>query len=108
MVAQGRANNADHRATLDLSGLTNFNASLGQLLVGSSVATTSIGDRPMGTLLLADTNQITISAGTAKPGILVGGTGAANIRGTQFINLGRANTINADAITAPSQRVRSS
>src|SRR5205085_68280 len=65
-----------------------------------AIATTSIGDRPMGTLLLADANSITIAAGTAKPGILVGGTGSANTRGTQFINLGRANTINADAITA--------
>lgn len=99
-VVQTRANNADHRATLDLSGLTNFTASVGQILVGSSDATATIGDRPMGTLLLADTNLILIPAGTARPGILVGGTGTANIRGTQYIYLGRVNTINADAITA--------
>src|SRR4051812_23673280 len=101
-AVQYGANN-DHRATLDLSGLTNFSASVGQLLVGSIQGTTTAPavERGMGSVLFAENNFIQTAAGSTKPGILVAGYSgnSANIRGTQQLFLGRHNTIASDAIS---------
>jgi fibronectin-binding autotransporter adhesin len=99
-AVQYGANN-DHRATLDLSGLTNFSASLGQVLIGAIQGVSGQTDRPMGGVLLAETNFIQTAAGSTKPGILVAGYpgNSANVRGTQQLFFGRHNVISADAIS---------
>ncbi|HWH69249.1 MAG TPA: hypothetical protein VNT26_07675, partial [Candidatus Sulfotelmatobacter sp.] len=99
-VVQGGAN-ADHYATLDLSGLTNFSASLGQILVGCITNTGVQGLRPMGILRLAETNFIQTAAGINQPGIMVASypTSDTNLRGTQQLFLGRHNILNVDAIS---------
>src|SRR3954462_8104042 len=62
-AVQYGANN-DHRATLDLSGLTNFSASVGQLLIGALQGVSGQTDRPMGGVVLADSNFIQTAAGS--------------------------------------------
>lgn len=93
--------NVDHRATLDLSGLTNFSANLDQMLVGAMTFVTTGINRPMGAVLLADTNYIQTAAGTTKPGIMVAAYPGSdtNVRGTQQLFLGWHNIINADVIS---------
>lgn len=92
--------NVDHRATLDMSGLTNFAASLDQLLVGAMTFVSGI-NRPMGAMLLADTNYIETAAGTTKPGIMVAAYPGSdtNVRGTQQLFLGWHNIINSDVVS---------
>ncbi len=99
-ASQGGDNN-DHFATLDLSGLTNFSASVGQILVGCIPDISILGTRPMGIIRLADTNFIQTTAGVSKPGILIASypTGDTNIRGTEQLFLGRHNIISSDAIS---------
>jgi autotransporter-associated beta strand protein len=91
---------ADHYATLDLSGLTNFSASLDQLLVGAFTFATGL-NRPMGIMRLADANYLQTSVGTTKPGILVASYPGSdtNVRGTQQLFLGGNNIINSDVIS---------
>ena len=98
-AAQGGDGN-DHIATLDLSGLTNFAASVSNIYVGCIPNVSIYGLRPMGIMRLADTNYIQTSAGTNSPGIMVGSypTGDTNLRGTNQLVLGRYNVINADTI----------
>ena len=93
--------NADHYATLDLSGLTNFASTVDQVLVGAFTFVASGPNRPMGLMRLAETNYLQTSAGTAKPGIMVGAYPGSdtNVRGTQQLFLGRHNAINADVIS---------
>ena len=97
-VMQFGANN-DHLATLDLSGLSNFVADVGQVLI--STTTTANEQYMMGTLTLAQTNFVRVAPGTTKPGILVGSMNNASTgkRGTQQILLGPDNTIEADTIS---------
>jgi fibronectin-binding autotransporter adhesin len=98
-VVQGGANN-DHRATLDLSGLTNFSAEVDQVLVGALDSGGGVL-RPMGGMLLAETNVIRTAAGTTKPGIIIAAYPGSdtNVRGTQQLFLGQHNVINADVIS---------
>jgi len=86
---------ASLRSTLNLSGLDNFNSTIGRLLVGSE----STFARPAGTLFLARTNVIT--AGGSSPAIAVGGNGGGshNSGNASFLYLGQMNTINASSIT---------
>jgi hypothetical protein len=99
-IVQPGANN-DHAATLDLSGLTNFSANVDQLLVGAMTFVTSGINRPMGVMLMAETNYLQTSVGTTKPGILVAAYPGSdtNVRGTQQLFLGRHNIFNADVIS---------
>jgi autotransporter-associated beta strand protein len=93
--------NADHYATLDLSGLTNFAGTVDQVLVGAFTFVTGGPNRPMGIMRLAETNYLQTSAGTAKPGIMVGAYPGSdtNVRGTQQLFLGQHNVINSDVIS---------
>ena len=91
--------NTDHRATLDLSGLSNFVADVGQVLISTTI--TAGEQYIMGTLTLAETNFVRVAPDTTKPGILVGSMNNASTgkRGTQQILLGPDNTIQADTIS---------
>jgi hypothetical protein len=99
-VSQG-GDNFDHYATLDLSGLTNFSASVSQIYVGCIAVVADSGLRPMGILRLADTNYIQTAAGVNQPGIMVAcyPTSDTNLRGTEQLFFGRYNVINSDAIS---------
>lgn len=98
-VVQG-GSDADHFAVLDLGGLTNFIADVDQIVVAGITDTTG-GTRPMGRIVLAETNYLHTAAGTTKPGIIVAAheTGDTNRRGTQDMQLGRHNVMHSDAIT---------
>ena len=91
IVRQGSANNGSQRATLDLSGLGNFNATANQILVGFA----SPVIRATGTLHLARTNNIVM---TGSPGICVGDN-PGNGGGQNFFYLGQSNSIFVDSIT---------
>lgn len=91
IVRQGSANNSSQRATLDLSGLGNFNATLNQILVAAAGPV----NRATGTLYLGQTNIITA---TGSPGIIVGDNGS-NAGGPNYFYLGQVNSIFADSIT---------
>lgn len=87
-----------HRATLDLSGLDNFNATVGRVLV----AVEANIRRPAGTLLLAKTNTI-FALGTQGspldhtplPGITLGDGG--NNGGNAIVQMGQTNAFFTDS-----------
>lgn len=96
IIRQGAAAGGAQRATLDLSGLDQFTASLNQISVG--VAGPVV--RATGTLLLANTNFITASGSI---GILAGDNNS-NGGGQDYLYLGRNNYIFADNITIGRQK----
>src|SRR5438270_724109 len=77
------------RATLDLSGLDNLNATVSQLRIGASGSFS----RPAGVLYLAKTNMITASGNA--PAIQLGGDGNSpgNAGNASVMFLGLTNTI---------------
>jgi autotransporter-associated beta strand protein len=83
-----------NRATLDLSGLNTFNATVGSLWI--AVRPDNVSTTPSGWVLLAQTNMITTSANPAAPGILLGST--TNGTATAVLNLGGTNSFNTDAL----------
>jgi autotransporter-associated beta strand protein len=85
-----------NRATLDMSGLNTFNATVGNLWVGVT-ADLNHSTAPNGWTFLAQTNTITTSANTAAPGILLGAV-ATNGTGVAVMNLGSTNTFSTDAL----------
>lgn len=93
VVRQGTASSGgSQRATLEMSGLENFNATVGRVLVGV-VGTVP---RATGTLYLARTNTIITSG--AYPQINVGDNNG-NSGGQDFLFLGQNNSILANSIT---------
>jgi hypothetical protein len=107
-------------ATLDLSGLTNFDATVGRLMVGVQGIGAAPGqvnlfndNRATGYLYLAATNNITLTQpgivqSNGNPGAFAAAAGPAlvladtygNFSDFQcFLYLGQENTINADTIT---------
>jgi autotransporter-associated beta strand protein len=95
-----------NRATLDLSGLPSFSASVSNLWVAAT-ADAVIGSNPgpTGWFLGAATNTITTSANTAAPGILLGSATNGNGSAVMAVmNLGGVNTFNTDALVVGGQR----
>lgn len=91
-VGQGAGTgNTTRRATLDMSGLEEFSATLNQVVIGRQV-NTAAANRPQGTLRLARTNTLTLSA---NPGILLGSIVQNNgtTADAQILELGVSNTI---------------
>jgi autotransporter-associated beta strand protein len=85
-----------NRATLDLSGLTTFNTTVGSLWVGVKADNPTGTTAPTGYLLLGQTNTIITSANPAAPGVFLGS--ATNSSGLAVMNLGSVNTFNTDAL----------
>ena len=83
------------RATLDLSGLGELDATMSQISVGIAGV-----NRPAGILYLARTNNITLSG---SPGIFAADSGS-NGGQPSFIYLGINNQIFADSMTIGSQK----
>jgi autotransporter-associated beta strand protein len=96
VIRQGSATSSSQRATLDLSGLSNFSADLDQILVGV------IGpvNRATGTLFLGRTNTVFTSG---SPGICAADNNSNN-GGQNFIYLGQTNAIFTDSITIARQK----
>lgn len=95
-VGQGAASaDTARRATLDMSGLETFSATLSQVVIGRQINTTS-PNRPQGTLRLAHTNTLDLSG---NPGILLGSIvqNNGNTANAQVLELGLANTIRSDS-----------
>jgi len=97
IVRQGSANNSSQRATLDMSGLGSFTATLNRLLVGVAGPV----NRPVGTLILARTNAITVFG--SAPAIEAADSGS-NGGSASFIQLGLENDIFADTVTIGRQK----
>jgi autotransporter-associated beta strand protein len=97
IVRQGTTNSSgSQRATLDMSGLGTFAATLNQILVGCA----GPQNRQTGTLYFGRTNTVTL---TGTPGILAGDN-HSNGGGQNFIYLGIDNAIFADSITIARQK----
>jgi autotransporter-associated beta strand protein len=97
--------------TLNLSNLTNFNANVSNLWVGVTTHTNLSALRsPLGTLMLARTNNITTAANPAVPGILLGrGETGDNVnyfggQGWGRIQLGVVNTFQTDGLVVGGAR----
>jgi autotransporter-associated beta strand protein len=87
-VRQGAASGGNHRAILDMSGLSTFNVNASQIQVAADGSGSGyIGD-PTGTLLLAQTNLIVCSA---SPGIFLGQSQGSAGEGVLY--LGQTNAI---------------
>jgi autotransporter-associated beta strand protein len=95
VVQQGSVNNGSHLATLDLSGLANFNLTAGRLVVGGANPGTAASNWLSGTLYLAGTNTIRVNG--AAPAVDVGD--AINNGATNYLYLGQTNAIFADSVT---------
>ncbi len=93
-VAQGNGTASTHMATLDMTGLGTFNASVGRLYVG--VAVNGIL-RPSGTLLLAQTNNITLTGSSPQVEVQ---QAAVNANGgtVSVLSFGQVNFLNADTM----------
>jgi fibronectin-binding autotransporter adhesin len=108
-VGLGNANSGTESATLDLSGLGTFNASVSRFLVGvgSGAQGLSLG-RVAGTVYLAQTNVITagiILTNTSESSDTLANTMAFNVGeddgnagGASALYLGQTNAIFADAV----------
>ena len=103
IVQQGSANNGIHMATLDMSGLANFNLTVGRLLVGGNGGAPGSSNWPSGRLYLAGTNSIRVNG--AAPAIDVGDCFMNT--GTNYIYMGRTNVIYADSMTVGRQKCTS-
>lgn len=98
-VRQPSATSGSHRVTLDLSGLDNFSATVGRVLI----AVQGSINRPAGTLLLAKTNTIVASGTqgspldhTPLPGITLGDGG--NNGGNAIVQMGLTNAFFTDSM----------
>src|SRR5665213_1861419 len=99
-VRQGGPSSAGSgQATLDMSGLDTFTATISRVDV-ASVA--SGANRSTGVLLLAKTNTITASG--ASPAISLGLSGSNNGSGTTRLALGQTNAIFADSFSIARQK----
>jgi autotransporter-associated beta strand protein len=96
IVRQGSATNGSQRATLDLSGLGTFTATINQVLVGF------VGpvNRATGTLYLGKTNNISVNG---SPGIGLADNNS-NSGGQNLLYLGLVNSIFADSIIIGRQK----
>ena len=101
-IEQDDGTSGSHWATLDLSRLATFSASVSNVLLGANLTMT----RPNGTLILAQTNTLTTGAwGTTTPGILLGcGGWASTDGGAGNLTLGQVNTLNVDWLAVGGHR----
>ncbi|HWC60931.1 MAG TPA: autotransporter-associated beta strand repeat-containing protein [Verrucomicrobiae bacterium] len=104
VVRQGNGTAGSHMATLDMSGLDNFNASIGRLLIGQAgtVPPDNVA-RPSGTLILAKTNTIILS-GTAPQVMVQDSTQNANGGTASVLSLGQVNFLYADQLRLGGQK----
>jgi hypothetical protein len=106
-VGLGSVSGATPMATLDMSALQTFNATVGRFMVGVAYSSISTQNHPGGILYLAATNTITAeyqtgstetSGTTSGVGAIIVGDAASNAGGDDYLYLGQNNTISADTI----------
>ncbi len=97
------ASNGSHMATLDMSALDTFNATVGRLLIGQA-NNGEAANRPSGTLILAKTNVITLSSATAPQVMVEDGGQNANGSVVSLLSLGQSTVINADSFRLGGQK----
>jgi autotransporter-associated beta strand protein len=90
------------KTTLDISGLNNFTANAGQILVGASRDNNTTTSSGVDSLILARTNTITTAANLSAPGVLLAsnpgrGTGGA-------VLLGQTNFFGTDSLVVGGRR----
>lgn len=100
ILQQCSGSSGSHMATLDMSGLANFNATIGRLLIGGDGGSSGNVNHPSGTIYFAGTNTIRVNG--AAPAIDVGD--APSNGGTELVYLGKTNTIFADSMTIGRQK----
>jgi autotransporter-associated beta strand protein len=100
LIQQSSGTAGSHMATLDMSGLANFNLIVGRWLIGGNGGSSGNVNRPSGTIYLAGTNTIRVNG--AVPAIDVG-DGSSN-GGTENVYLGKTNAIFADTMTIGRQK----
>jgi len=97
VIRQGNGATGSHMATLDLSGLDTFTASVGHLLVG---VTGGGVNRPSGTLILAKTNTLTLNGPVTLPTLVSvmvqDSTANANGGTVSLLTLGQVNFFYGD------------
>src|SRR5450756_890921 len=114
VVNEGASPAGTERATLEMTGLNNFNGTVKSIFVGSTgngtgTVPTGNGAGACGTLVLAKTNVITVEYTPAtanyptnvmafQAGISVGYNGAGSAGGINYLYLGQSNIINVDSI----------
>ena len=95
-------------ATLDLSGLASFNASVSNVMVGATPTSGFANDSYVsGKLMLATNNSIITTPNLVAPGILLGRSEAgtsANVNGGGNVVLGAANAFNTDGLVIGGNR----
>jgi fibronectin-binding autotransporter adhesin len=102
VVHIGNATAGAHMATLDLSGLQNFTATIGRLLVGQANAGAAV-NRPSGTLILAATNTITLNG--ASPQVILQDSGSNANGGTaSVLDFGQVTFLNGDTMRLGGQK----
>jgi len=100
MVRQGGPSSAGSgQATLDMSGLDNFIATISRVQVGDYATG---ANRSTGVLLLAKTNSITATG--SSPSISLGLSNSNNGGGTTRLALGQTNVIFADSLSVGRQK----
>lgn len=93
-IGQGSTTaNASRRATLDLSGLDTFTATIGRILLAQQ---TVHSNRANATLLLAKTNIIDLAQAAPTAGLQLGDI-QSNNGNSQIVELGRTNVILSDS-----------
>src|SRR6516162_9304589 len=101
------------RATLDLTGLNQFNANVSNVWIAASSDNpylySDLGvTGPMGWLLLAKTNIITTAPNLSGPGVLLGYSTNANHGPIATVVLGGSNVFNTDGLTIGGRRAKDS
>ena len=96
VIREAHTTAGTHRATLDMSGLDTFDATIGRVLIGVQGSII----RPAGTWLLAKTNTVSVSG--AAPAIDLG-DGSGN-GGNAIVQLGQTNAIFADTVAVARQK----
>jgi fibronectin-binding autotransporter adhesin len=109
LVSQGwTAAAGTHMATLDLSGLSTFTASVGYLYVGQENNGQTINgvslNRPSGTLLLAQTNNIVANGPTAPQVMIQDSPVNANGGTVSLLELGQVTSLWADQMRLGGQK----
>lgn len=102
VVRQGNSANGAQMATLNLSGLDTFNATVGRLLIGQANPGDPV-NRPSGTLILARTNHITLTGASPQVMLQDGGQNA-NGSVNSVLSFGQSTELYGDVMRLAGQK----
>jgi autotransporter-associated beta strand protein len=93
------------KTALDISGLNNFTANVGKILVGASSDNNTTTSSALDSLFLARTNTLITAANPSAPGILLGSNPGRTSAGVVF--LGQTNFFGTDGLVVGGRRANS-